>query len=75
MRPQPRAHWVLLALGMVVLLGALLLDTFVVGHVGQGAQPTAGPAKTVPEKVHQGGPLIGDSGAGQQHLHYENDPG
>ena len=33
MRPQPRAHWVLLALGMVVLLGALLLDTFVVRTV------------------------------------------
>ncbi|GAB2854113.1 bifunctional polysaccharide deacetylase/glycosyltransferase family 2 protein [Lentzea nigeriaca] len=64
MRPQPRAHWALLALGMVVLLGALLLDTFVVGHVGQGAQPTAGPANTVPESVHQGGPLIGDTGTG-----------
>lgn len=64
MRPQPRAHWVLLALGMVVVLGALVLDTFVVGRVGQGAAPTAGPANTVPEAIHQGGPLIGDTGPG-----------
>ncbi|MDX8051960.1 bifunctional polysaccharide deacetylase/glycosyltransferase family 2 protein [Lentzea sp. BCCO 10_0798] len=64
MRPQPRAHWVLLALSMVVLLGALLLDTFVVGRIGQGAQPTAGPSGTVPETVHQGGPLVGDTGSG-----------
>ncbi|MET9228900.1 bifunctional polysaccharide deacetylase/glycosyltransferase family 2 protein [Lentzea sp. NPDC003310] len=64
MRPQPRAHWVLLALGVVVLLGALLLDTFVVGRVGQGAEPTAGPAGTVPQSLHQGGPLVGSTGSG-----------
>ncbi|NUT51191.1 MAG: polysaccharide deacetylase family protein, partial [Saccharothrix sp.] len=62
--PSPRAHWVLLALSLVVLLGLLLLDLLVVQRVGQGEAPTAGPADHVPASVRTGGPLIGTDGTG-----------
>ncbi|MFJ6675276.1 bifunctional polysaccharide deacetylase/glycosyltransferase family 2 protein [Actinosynnema sp. NPDC091369] len=62
--PSPRAHWLLLALSLVVLLGLLLLDLLVVQRVGQGEAPTAGPADHVPAAVRAGGPLIGTDGTG-----------
>ncbi|MER5266831.1 bifunctional polysaccharide deacetylase/glycosyltransferase family 2 protein [Actinosynnema sp. NPDC002837] len=62
--PSPRAHWLLLALTLVVVLGFLLLDLLVVQRVGQGEAPTAGPADRVPESVRTGGPLIGTDGNG-----------
>ncbi|WP_063747149.1 bifunctional polysaccharide deacetylase/glycosyltransferase family 2 protein [Saccharothrix sp. NRRL B-16314] len=62
--PSPRAHWLLLALSLVVLLGFLLLDLLVVQKVGQGEAPSAGPADLVPESVRAGGPLIGSDGNG-----------
>ncbi|ONI83800.1 bi-functional transferase/deacetylase [Saccharothrix sp. ALI-22-I] len=62
--PSPRAHWLLLALSLVVLLGFLLLDVLVVQRVGQGEAPSAGPADRVPEPVRTGGPLLGSDGNG-----------
>ncbi|GLZ30300.1 bi-functional transferase/deacetylase, partial [Lentzea sp. NBRC 105346] len=59
---KPRAHWVLLALSMIVLLGLLLLDALVIKQVGQGEAPTAGPNGAVPQAVREGGPLIGSDG-------------
>ncbi|MFD1151557.1 polysaccharide deacetylase family protein, partial [Saccharothrix hoggarensis] len=62
--PSPRAHWLLLALSLVVLLAFLLLDVLVVQRVGQGEAPSAGPADRVPDAVRTGGPLIGSDGTG-----------
>ena len=59
-RREPRAHWFLLALGLVVLLAELMLNG-VINHVG--AEGIAvGPASTdsaeVPDALLNGGPVI-----------------
>jgi cellulose synthase/poly-beta-1,6-N-acetylglucosamine synthase-like glycosyltransferase/peptidoglycan/xylan/chitin deacetylase (PgdA/CDA1 family) len=63
---QPRAHWVLLLLGLVVLLGLLTLNGYVGGILGGSDHPQTpkrDPAHPVPQSVLDGGPLIRLDGA------------
>ncbi|MGW4500487.1 bi-functional transferase/deacetylase, partial [Micromonospora sp. NPDC004336] len=57
---DPRAHWVLLLLGLVLLLAALTVDGLVTGLAGGSgaarAGASAGPA--VPKEVATGGPVL-----------------
>ena len=59
--PEPRAHWVLLVLGLALLLGVLSLNGYVrhVGADGTGppAVPPGAPA-AAPAGVLRGGPVI-----------------
>ncbi|SCL58395.1 Glycosyltransferase, catalytic subunit of cellulose synthase and poly-beta-1,6-N-acetylglucosamine synthase [Micromonospora citrea] len=59
-RRDPRAHWVLLLLGLVLLLAALTVDGLVTGLAGGSgsarADASAGPA--VPKEVATGGPVL-----------------
>lgn len=56
---QPRAHWVLLLLGLVVLLGLLTLNGYASGVLGGSGRPQPpGETHSVPEGVLDGGPLI-----------------
>jgi len=59
-RREPRAHWFLLALGMIVLLGELCLAGYVnhVGAEGSGPQPVAVERKPAPDDVTSGGPVL-----------------
>jgi peptidoglycan/xylan/chitin deacetylase (PgdA/CDA1 family)/glycosyltransferase involved in cell wall biosynthesis len=56
-RREPRAHWVLLAVAMLVLLGELCLNGYVegVGAEGHGPAPAGGPP--APENALTGGPV------------------
>ncbi|SCL16647.1 bifunctional polysaccharide deacetylase/glycosyltransferase family 2 protein [Micromonospora inyonensis] len=56
-RPDPRAHWVLLLLGLLVLLAALSFHGLVTGVSGGSgrADGVAGPA---PEEVTSAGPVL-----------------
>ncbi len=59
-RREPRAHWFLLALGMMVLLGELCLAGYV-NHVGAedgGPRPVAAERKPAPVDVTSGGPVL-----------------
>jgi cellulose synthase/poly-beta-1,6-N-acetylglucosamine synthase-like glycosyltransferase/peptidoglycan/xylan/chitin deacetylase (PgdA/CDA1 family) len=59
-RREPRAHWLLLALAMTVLFGALCLNGYV-SHVGSegGASPqAAGLGAPAPRAVTDGGPVV-----------------
>ncbi|MFG3703257.1 bifunctional polysaccharide deacetylase/glycosyltransferase family 2 protein [Micromonospora sp. NPDC047670] len=59
-RRDPRAHWILLLLGLALLLAALTVDGLVTGLAGGSgeprADPSAGPA--VPKEVATGGPVL-----------------
>ncbi|MEU4380538.1 bifunctional polysaccharide deacetylase/glycosyltransferase family 2 protein [Micromonospora echinofusca] len=59
-RRDPRAHWVLLLLGLALLLAALTVDGLVTGLAGGSggarADTSAGPA--VPKEVVTGGPVL-----------------
>ena len=59
-RGQPRAHWILLLLGMFVLLAELSLDGFVhnVGAEGSGAPAHGGDSVAAPAAVTGGGPVL-----------------
>src|SRR5687768_240443 len=66
---QPRAHWVLLLLGLVVLLGLLTLNGYASGVLGGSARPQAQAPEVepaIPAAVAEGGPLIRFDGAGPQ---------
>ncbi|NES15793.1 MULTISPECIES: bifunctional polysaccharide deacetylase/glycosyltransferase family 2 protein [Micromonospora] len=57
-RPDPRAHWILLVLGLLVLLGALSLNGLAT-NVGGGSGPSAANAQSgVPEQITGGGPVL-----------------
>ncbi|MFR9777763.1 bifunctional polysaccharide deacetylase/glycosyltransferase family 2 protein [Micromonospora sp. MS34] len=56
-RPDPRAHWILLLLGLLVLLGALSFNGLVT-HVGGGSGPSAAAALAAPQQLTTGGPVL-----------------
>jgi cellulose synthase/poly-beta-1,6-N-acetylglucosamine synthase-like glycosyltransferase/peptidoglycan/xylan/chitin deacetylase (PgdA/CDA1 family) len=59
-RRQPRAHWLLLLLGAVLLLGELCLSGYVnhVGAEGTGPRPPAAARAAAPQEVLDGGPVL-----------------
>jgi cellulose synthase/poly-beta-1,6-N-acetylglucosamine synthase-like glycosyltransferase/peptidoglycan/xylan/chitin deacetylase (PgdA/CDA1 family) len=59
-RREPRAHWVLLALFMVVLLGGLCFNGYVshAGAEGSGPDPTGDGSGPAPEAVTGAGPVL-----------------
>jgi cellulose synthase/poly-beta-1,6-N-acetylglucosamine synthase-like glycosyltransferase/peptidoglycan/xylan/chitin deacetylase (PgdA/CDA1 family) len=59
-RSQPRTHWLLLSVVLLLLLSALLLSGLVNGQVGESAETprsTIG-SGTVPAAIHDGGPIV-----------------
>ncbi|GAA4565842.1 glycosyltransferase [Micromonospora coerulea] len=56
-RPDPRAHWLLLILGLLVLLAALSFNGLVT-NVGGGSGPSDAPASPGPRQVSTGGPVL-----------------
>ena len=69
-RREPRAHWILLALAMIVLLGELCINGYVrhVGAEGSGPQPaSAGPGNAAPAAVTGAGPVLRIDPDGQVH--------
>jgi len=64
---EPRAHWILLLLGSVLLLAELCLNGYV-RHVGaerSAPRGTAGSATGVPAEVSNGGPVLQVDASGQ----------
>ena len=61
-RKDPRAHWVLLLLGSVVLLAALSLNGYVAMVAGGSGRAGGGPAPAADE-VTRGGPVLRLDGA------------
>ncbi|HEY0699310.1 MAG TPA: polysaccharide deacetylase family protein, partial [Micromonospora sp.] len=57
-RKDPRAHWLLLLLGLLVLLAALSLNGFVTGITGGSGRPADTPALPAPAEVTKGGPVL-----------------
>ena len=57
---EPRAHWVLLLLGVLVVLGELCFSGYVhhVGGEGDGPRPVPHDAGPAPKEVAEGGPVI-----------------
>jgi cellulose synthase/poly-beta-1,6-N-acetylglucosamine synthase-like glycosyltransferase/peptidoglycan/xylan/chitin deacetylase (PgdA/CDA1 family) len=59
---EPRAHWILLLLGVVVLLGELSLNGYVHGVGGEGKgrpnQPRGPGVAIAPDEVINGGPVV-----------------
>ncbi|WP_412539236.1 bifunctional polysaccharide deacetylase/glycosyltransferase family 2 protein [Longispora sp. K20-0274] len=60
--PTPRAHWVLLLLGMVALLALLTLDGYAHHAIGTGTAARGAPAGAAPTEVTGGGPVIRTDG-------------
>ncbi|MFE0528377.1 bifunctional polysaccharide deacetylase/glycosyltransferase family 2 protein [Micromonospora parva] len=57
-RRDPRAHWLLLLLGLLLLLAALTVNGLVSGLAGGSGNATARPAPDVPAVVGTGGPVL-----------------
>ena len=59
-RREPRAHWLLLCLFMLVLFGGLCFNGYVshVGAEGSGPAPQTDPGDTAPAAVTEGGPVL-----------------
>ncbi|MET8305386.1 bifunctional polysaccharide deacetylase/glycosyltransferase family 2 protein [Micromonospora sp. NPDC005173] len=58
-RRDPRAHWLLLLLGLLLLLAALTVNGLVTGMAGGSGIPAAdSPAAGVPAQVGSGGPVL-----------------
>ncbi|MEU8219744.1 bifunctional polysaccharide deacetylase/glycosyltransferase family 2 protein [Micromonospora taraxaci] len=57
-RRDPRAHWLLLLLGLLLLLAALTVNGLVSGLAGGSGNATARPAPDVPAAVGSGGPVL-----------------
>ncbi|MGC5305770.1 bifunctional polysaccharide deacetylase/glycosyltransferase family 2 protein [Micromonospora zamorensis] len=57
-RRDPRAHWLLLLLGLLLLLAALTVNGLVSGLAGGSGNATAGPAPDVPAAVASGSPVL-----------------
>ncbi len=64
----PRAHWILLLLGLVALLSLLTFNGYASGVLGGSGRPQAGAAgqPAVSQAVAEGGPLIRFDGARPQ---------
>jgi cellulose synthase/poly-beta-1,6-N-acetylglucosamine synthase-like glycosyltransferase/peptidoglycan/xylan/chitin deacetylase (PgdA/CDA1 family) len=62
-RREPRTHWVLLSVLMILLLFALVVSGFVSGQVGESARSPASQQKlgTVPPVFLGGGPIVDSS--------------
>ncbi|SBT50606.1 bifunctional polysaccharide deacetylase/glycosyltransferase family 2 protein [Micromonospora auratinigra] len=56
-RPDPRAHWLLLLLGLAALLAALSFNGLV-ANVSGGSGPAGGPAEPAPRQITTGGPVL-----------------
>ena len=56
-RPDPRAHWLLLLLGLLALLAALSFNGLVT-NVGGGSGPSDAPASPAPRQATTGGPVL-----------------
>ncbi|MCW3842933.1 bifunctional polysaccharide deacetylase/glycosyltransferase family 2 protein [Micromonospora yasonensis] len=56
-RPDPRAHWILLLLGLFGLLGALSFHGLAT-NVGGGSGPSGAAAAPAPRQVSAGGPVL-----------------
>ncbi|MGW5668050.1 bifunctional polysaccharide deacetylase/glycosyltransferase family 2 protein [Micromonospora sp. NPDC003776] len=56
-RPDPRAHWILLLLGLFVLLGALSFNGLAT-NVGGGSGPSGAPGPAAPRQITSGGPVL-----------------
>ncbi|WP_433465625.1 bifunctional polysaccharide deacetylase/glycosyltransferase family 2 protein [Spirillospora sp. CA-128828] len=65
-RSEPRAHWVLLLLGGLVLTVLLLLDGFANGAVGEAARDESGRPAPAPSQVASGGPVVNLAGGTPQ---------
>ena len=61
--PTPRAHWLLLASGLVVVAALLTLHGISGGALGADNSPPVGPATAVPAAIRTGGPVIDATGA------------
>ncbi|WFF02403.1 bifunctional polysaccharide deacetylase/glycosyltransferase family 2 protein [Micromonospora sp. WMMD964] len=59
-RRDPRAHWLLLLLGLLLLFAALTVNGLVTGLTGGSGTPAAGdqPARGVPAAAGSGGPVL-----------------
>ncbi|MBG6101715.1 cellulose synthase/poly-beta-1,6-N-acetylglucosamine synthase-like glycosyltransferase/peptidoglycan/xylan/chitin deacetylase (PgdA/CDA1 family) [Micromonospora vinacea] len=57
-RRDPRAHWLLLLLGLLLLLAALTVNGLLSGLAGGSGNATARPASDVPAAVGSGGPVL-----------------
>jgi cellulose synthase/poly-beta-1,6-N-acetylglucosamine synthase-like glycosyltransferase/peptidoglycan/xylan/chitin deacetylase (PgdA/CDA1 family) len=66
-RREPRAHWVLLALAALLLLGELCLSGYVhhIGSEGSGPQAAAPGEAPAPDAVRNGGPVLRLDAGGQ----------
>jgi cellulose synthase/poly-beta-1,6-N-acetylglucosamine synthase-like glycosyltransferase/peptidoglycan/xylan/chitin deacetylase (PgdA/CDA1 family) len=66
-RREPRTHWVLLSVLLLLLLFALVVSGFVHGHVGESARSPVSQQKagTVPPAFLGGGPILDSSRPGQ----------
>ena len=62
-RREPRTHWVLLSVLLVLLLFALLVTGVVQGNIGEGARTPASQPQvgTVPPAFLSGGPIVDSS--------------
>ncbi|HEX6967992.1 MAG TPA: bifunctional polysaccharide deacetylase/glycosyltransferase family 2 protein [Micromonosporaceae bacterium] len=56
-RKDPRAHWILLLLGLAVLLAALILHGYATGVAG-GSGRAAAPAQPASDEITGGGPVL-----------------
>ncbi|WP_406038955.1 bifunctional polysaccharide deacetylase/glycosyltransferase family 2 protein [Micromonospora sp. NBC_00898] len=56
-RPDPRAHWLLLLLGLLALLAALSFNGLVT-NVGGGSGPSDAPGSPAPRQATAGGPVL-----------------
>ncbi|MEO3780745.1 bifunctional polysaccharide deacetylase/glycosyltransferase family 2 protein [Micromonospora sp. B11E3] len=57
-RRDPRAHWLLLLLGLAVLLAALTVNGLVTGLAGGSGRSDAGPAAPADRAATSGGPVL-----------------
>ncbi|GAA2776570.1 bifunctional polysaccharide deacetylase/glycosyltransferase family 2 protein [Nonomuraea dietziae] len=62
---DPRGHWLLLAVGLLLASGALVLNGYVTNVVGEthAAPPAAGPPSPELERVRRGGPMLNLTGS------------
>ena len=60
---EPRAHWLLLVLGLLVLFALLIVSGFTSGQLGEGSHEPTTDSDTVavPPAIRSGGPIIDPS--------------
>ncbi|MBP2323288.1 cellulose synthase/poly-beta-1,6-N-acetylglucosamine synthase-like glycosyltransferase/peptidoglycan/xylan/chitin deacetylase (PgdA/CDA1 family) [Kibdelosporangium banguiense] len=59
-RPAPRAHWLLLASSLAVVIALLALNALVLGDFNADENVPPGTANTVPDEIRDGGAVIDD---------------